>query len=63
VKNHLHNSLRNKTGSAGKRKAASKVSAIVTGLLAESKNGAMLVRLQEKLGKTKKEIYKIVSEL
>ena len=43
--------------------SVSPTSLIVSKLLEDSKQGAMLGRLQVKLGKTKEEIYKLVSEL
>lgn len=41
----------------------STISLIVTKLLYDSHEGQMLARLKLKLGKTKEEIYQIVSEL
>ncbi len=41
----------------------SSISIIVSGLLADSKQDGMLDRLQAKLGKSKEEIFKLISEL
>jgi hypothetical protein len=42
---------------------SSTVSSIICKLIAESKHGEMLGRLQTKLGRTKEEVYMLVSEL
>jgi hypothetical protein len=41
----------------------SAISLIISRLIAESKHGEMLSRLQIKLGKTTEEIYELISEL
>jgi hypothetical protein len=41
----------------------SAISLIVYRLIAESKHGEMLNRLQVKLGRTKEEVYMLISEL
>ncbi|MEW6469245.1 MAG: hypothetical protein AB1458_09985 [Bacteroidota bacterium] len=47
----------------GNAMAISSTSAIIFRLLETNKNGEMLNRLKIKLGKTKEEIYQIISEL
>ena len=42
---------------------SSPVSLIIYKLIAESKHGEMLSRLQTKLGRTKEEVYMLISEL
>ncbi len=41
----------------------SRISIIITRLISESTHNAMLVRLQNKLGKSEEEIFKMIAEL